>query len=221
MLPFEKNNERKWQCFVCGRQYLNFIDFKNHIIEQHEEGREYVLCPVGRCGVPVRDVASHCKVLHPNEKIPKKGPMRAMIWKDLSSKGKTRTRKPTFRKGYIVSIKNNGKQMKYRSGLECDFYECLEIIPEITAYDAEPIKGGIPYLFDGESHNYHPDLSIHFADGSVEIWEIKPSDQTSLPVNDAKWRAAEQFCFTRGWKFLVVCEQHLQKLKKRVKQLQS
>ena len=214
-LPFEKNNNvRKWQCFVCGQVHGDFESFKEHILEKHEQGREYVLCPISRCGAPVRDVRAHVKARHPTEKCPSTGQMKAIIWKDVTSTGKPKTRKPSFREGSIVSIKNGGKEMHYRSGLECEIYECLEGISAVVKYDVEPFKGGIPYLFDGKPHKYFPDLSIQFNDGRVEIWEIKPASQTDLPVNEAKWKAATSYCNSRGWEFIVITEVGLGKLRK-------
>jgi hypothetical protein len=210
---FKDNGKRKWQCFVCGREHEDFETFCAHIKDNHEEGREYVICPLGRCGVPVRDINLHFKAKHPKDAIPKHhGPNRALIWKD--SRNPKKTRKPAFREGHFVSLKNNGKEFFYRSGYECEVLECLELIPEIIAYDVEPLKTGIPYLFKGEQHHYFPDISLQFADGHVEIWEIKPAKQTLLEVNNAKWQAAEIYCQARGWKFVVITEVGIGKLKK-------
>jgi len=221
MWGFGKNNERKWQCFCCGMQFTAADEFKNHVIEKHDEGRDYIICPLKRCSFPVRCLRSHFKAKHKGDEIPKKGQMKAMIWKDHKNpnerKGKVKTRKPKFREGYMTSLKNN-KEIHYRSGTECQVYECLEAIPEVVKYDAEPIK--IPYLFDGEKHNYFPDLSVFFSNGKIEIWEVKPQDQTWLPVNKAKWEAAKHFCETRGWKFIVITEMELEKLKKKIRNSQ-
>lgn len=217
-LPFEQEdkNARKWQCFVCGRAYPNFDDFKAHILEKHEQGREFVICPLERCGAPVRDVKMHFKAKHPTEKCPGSGQMKAIIWKDFSTTGKKKTRKPTFRDGSMFSNKN-GIEMKYRSGLECEFYELLEAIPSVMKYSVEPFA--IPYLFNGEQHKYHPDLIIHFSNGETEVWEIKPASQTSLPINEAKWRSANQFCEARGITFVVQTEVALGKLRKLAQRL--
>lgn len=218
-LPFAKdNNLRKWQCFVCGKQYTDFDTFKKHIIESHEAGREYIICPLERCGAPVRDMKMHFRAKHPTEAPPSTGMMKAMIWKDQTGTGKVKTRKPSFREGYFVSNKNHGKEMHYRSGMECQIYECLENIPEVISYHVEPFKGGIAYVApDGRQHQYFPDLSIQFSDGHLEIWEIKPASQTSLEVNEAKWSAANAFCTARGWEFIVITEVGLGKLKRRAK----
>jgi TnsA endonuclease N terminal len=210
------NGKRKWQCFVCGKEYEVFEDFCSHIKESHEEGREYIICPLARCGTPIRDMNLHFKAKHPQDVIPKyHGPSRAIVWKD--QKKNKRDKKVDFRKGHFVSAKNNGKEFYYRSGYECEVLECLERIPEVIAYDVEPFKTGIPYLFKGEQHHYFPDLSLQFADGHIEIWEIKPASQTLLEVNNAKWQAANVYCTARDWKFIVITEVGIGKLKSLVR----
>jgi hypothetical protein len=222
-LPFARDNgKRKYQCFVCGQNFELFDAYKNHIIQTHDEGREYVICPLDRCGAPVRDLRSHYKAKHPSEKsIPTTGQMKAMVWKDQSNKkdGKLKQRKPKFREGYLVSTKNCGKEMHYRSGWECDVYECLEALPEVISYDVEPFK--VNYTFNGEHHEYNPDLKILFDDGHVEIWEIKPANQTHLPRNNAKWAACNQHCQARGYSFMVLTEVGMGKLKQKIKNLNS
>jgi hypothetical protein len=214
-----KDEKRKWQCFICGKEHTEYEEFKKHITENHEEGQEYIICPLARCGAPVRDIPLHMRVKHNGESVKNyHGPLRAIIWKDQRGpKGKKKTRKPTFREGHFISLKNSGKEFFYRSSYECTVLECLELIPEVIAYDVEPIKGGIPYLFEGEQHLYHPDISIKFADGHIEIWEIKPSNQTTLPKNLAKWVSAENFCKARDWQFVVITEQGINKLKKKTR----
>lgn len=188
-----------------------------HITNNHEEGRHYVICPLVRCGAPVRDMRLHFKAKHKGEDIPKTGQMKAIIWKDQSNRkdGKLKQRKSKFREGYLISTKNGGKEMHYRSGMECDVYEYLEAIPEVISYDVEPFK--VQYTFGGEVRNYNPDLSILFDDGHVEIWEIKPSNQTHLPINSAKWTACELHCQSRGFKFMVLTEVGMGKLKQKIK----
>jgi len=220
-LPFPNDKDvRKWQCFVCGRVYTEFEEYKTHILETHEEGREYVVCPLARCGAPVRDLRLHFKARHPSEKgIPKVGQMKALIWKDqtLKKDGKLKQRKPKFREGYLVSVKNGGKEMHYRSGYECEVYECLEAMPNVIQYDVEPFK--VQYFFEGETHEYNPDLSILYDDGRIEVWEIKPANQTHLPRNNAKWAACNQYCQQRGWEFIVMTEVGIGKLKKQTHQM--
>lgn len=217
-LPFVKDDGlRKYQCFVCGHTTSDFEEYKTHIVEKHEEGQDYVLCPLARCRCPVRCVRTHIKAKHPHEtNIKMTGQMKAMIWKDQSARGgKLKTKKPRFREGYMVSTKNGGKEMHYRSGMECDVYECLESLPEVIGYEVEPFK--VQYSFQGEIHEYNPDLKVLFEDGRIEIWEIKPANQTSLPRNSAKWTACNQYCQQRGFGFMVLTEVGMGKLKQRIR----
>ena len=216
-LPFDdpNKNKRQYQCFVCGVKFTDFSEFKEHIIEKHEEGREYLLCPLPYCGAPVRDMKMHFKAKHASTPLPKMQ-LRAMIWKDITPKGKAKTRKPKFREGWYESTKMQ-KRLHYRSGYECAVYECLDLLPEVVAFGEEPFK--IPYIWKGEEHTYTPDLVINFVDGHKEVWEIKPANQTTLDQNRAKWAAAETMCQSRGWQFVVYTEKGINQLKKKVRML--
>lgn len=211
---FVPNNQRKFQCFICGIQYTEFSEFKEHIVEKHEEGRDYVLCPLERCKAPVRDVRTHFKAKHPYEKVPPKGQLKAIIWRDIKDNGKIKKRKPKFREGYYESTKMN-KSFYYRSGWECTVYELLDSWNQVIAYEVEPFE--IPYIHEGNAHMYKPDLFIAFLNGKKEIWEIKPSNQTSLKKNQDKWFSAKRACEVRGWGFEVINEIMIEKLKKAVK----
>lgn len=215
--PFQKQDiKRSYQCFVCGVRFTDYQEYSDHILKNHEEGREFVVCPLARCKAPVRDIRLHFQSKHKGENVPKFGQMKATIWKDVNPKtGKISQRKPKFREGYFVSNKNQ-KEMHYRSGYECEVYECLEALPEIIKYDVEPFK--VDYIFEGDRHEYNPDLSIFFNDGRVEIWEIKPANQTQLPKNQAKWAACQSYCEARGWSFMVMTEVGIGKLKKAAKE---
>jgi len=215
-LPFQilDKNKKKYQCFCCATEFTEFEAFKTHITEEHEEGRDYVLCPLQRCQAPVRCLKTHFKVKHPREKMPPVKQTKAIIWKDMHGK-KLKHRRPNFIDGDFVSQKMNGKEIHYRSGYERQVYECLEQLPDIVAYDTETLE--IPYYLKGERHNYIPDLQIIFADGHIELWEIKPASQTSSPKNTAKRAAAIEYCAIRGWKFQTITEKGIEMLKNRVR----
>lgn len=216
-LPFESESDRgkrKYQCFVCGVMFTEFAEFTEHILEKHEEGSDYVLCPLERCKTPVRDVPLHFKVYHKSEKIPQKGMMRATVWRDISPKGNIKRKKNKFREGYFESTKMQ-KTFHYDSGWEATVFELLDSWHEVIAYEKEPFK--IPYIHEGQCHNYLPDLFIAFLDGRKEIWEVKPSSQTAMQKNQDKWFAARKACEARGWGFEVITEIMIEKLKKTVK----
>jgi len=210
----EDKNKKKYQCFVCGVQFTIFDEFTAHILEKHEEGRDYIKCPLKRCSCPVRDVRAHMKARHPTEKIPQTGQLKSLIWRDISPQGKVKTKKPKFREGYYESTKM-GKAMYYRSGWEATVFELLDTWNEVVAFEAEPFE--IPYIHDGNCHNYKPDIFVAFLDGHKEIWEVKPSSQTHLEKNQDKWFSAKRACEARDWGFEVITEQVIEKLKKTVK----
>ncbi len=215
---FEKqSSNRKYHCFVCGMAYETVEDFNNHIIANHEEGREYIKCPVCECAV--RDLKCHFKVKHPFRQIPKNIQTRVPIWKDFKfgrdgSVKEKKTRKPSFRQG-TFSSKKCGRDFEYKSGLECDFFECLEADNDVLAFAYEGMK--IPYFYQGEWHNYIPDIKVMYIDGTIEIWEIKPASQTTYEQNQAKWAAAHNYFFNHGHKFIVQTEMALNTLKSKIK----
>ena len=206
---------RKFQCFICGELYESFEEFKEHIKSSHTEGTDYVLCPLGRCGAPVRDLRAHFKAKHPADKIPKEKLMRATIWRDFSPTGKKKgqSKKPKFREGYFASMKM-GKKLHYRSGYECTIYECLDAWDQVTGFAVEPFE--IPYVHLNEVHKYIPDLFVTFSDGHHEVWEIKPANQTELQKNLDKWESAKRACKARGWSWKVQTEAEISALKKLV-----
>jgi hypothetical protein len=209
---------RKWQCFVCGEQHPSYEEYKTHILDTHEEGREYIKCPT--CEAPVRDMGMHFAVKHPNRVCPKGTQMKVTIWYDFTKDGKKKARKPKFRDGYFVSEKN-GTELHYRSGYECEVYELLEQDKEVASYEAEPFK--VPYYWinpagQGEWLNYIPDLRVNYSDGRVQIMEIKPANQTGLDKNKAKWAAMNDYAKKFGWEFTVITEVGIGKMKTKVKQ---
>ena len=207
------NNKRSWMCFVCGRKYSEYEEYKTHIITEHDEGREYLKCPA--CDAPVRDMRAHYRVKHPKRVLPKDQQMRVVVWNDFSPNGiKKKTRKPNIRTGYFPSEKN-GMDLYYRSGLEADFYKCLEEDNSVKSFRVEPFK--VPYYWQGKWHDYTPDIYVEYSDGDKEIWEVKPSSRTDDDQNKAKWASAKSATENVGWKFVVMTEVVLDKYKAELK----
>lgn len=212
-----KEKSRKWQCFVCGHQFPEYETYKTHIMDKHEEGREYIKCPAEGCGAPVRDLRAHWRVKHPKRIMPNNCQLKVPVFYDFSPGGK-RKAKTKVRTGHFSS-KKNGKDLYYRSGLEADFYDCLERDADVKKFEAEAVK--VPYYWQGKWHDYITDLLIEFADGSKEIWEIKPSQQTDYEQNKAKWTCANTYCENVGMKFVVQTEKVLEKYKIKIKKQES
>ena len=214
-LPFENNNLRKYQCFCCGLEFTDYEEFKNHIIENHDEGREFIICPLDHCKAPVRDLRMHFKSKHPSFNFNNiKGQHKAMIWHDFSNKGKKKTKKPNFKQGKYQSIKT-GKILPYRSGMEERVYKLLDKHEDVVSFDYEPFE--VSYIHKGQAHKYIPDIFVTFFDGHRELWEVKPSSQTHLEVNKNKWFAANEACKIRGWDFEVYTEKKIEQLEKKIK----
>ncbi len=205
---------------MCGKNYESYEPYKDHILLEHDEGREYIKCP--DCEAPVRDLKLHYAQKHPNRTMPKNVLTRVAVWHDFKTgkegQQKRTTQRPKFRQGTFVSQKCGGVDFEYKSGMECEFYECLEQDLDVISWVYEPFK--VPYFHQGAWHNYKPDIRVNFADGTTEIWEIKPANQTQFEVNKAKWAAAHNFCENLGWEFVVLTEVGLGKLKVKLRRQQ-
>lgn len=209
MIDFE-NSTRKYQCFVCGQLFDTHPEFSEHLIEEHEEGREWVRCPLTHCQCPVRDLRAHFEAKHPSMPIPKNCQLRASVWYDQL--GKSRKKKFSFAEGNFISEKNGGKSMHYRSGWELEIYKILEQMGTVHSYQVEPFK--IDYFFRGKARTYIPDLLIHYVDNTQELWECKPRNQLRVPQVKAKKAAAEEFCTIRGISYKMITETEIKKMKK-------
>lgn len=208
-------NSRSWLCFVCGQKHEDYDTYKSHILEKHVEGREYLKCPA--CDAPVRNMKTHYKVKHPARVFPSGIQHRVTVWYDIKQTKdgkKARAKKPSFRSGEFTSRKC-GRDFHYRSGLEEEFYNLLEEDHDVENWAAEPFK--IPYFWNGAWHDYIPDIRINYIDGSTQIWEIKPANQTQLEQNKCKWAAANNYTSNIGWDFVVMTEVGLGKFKTKIR----
>jgi len=135
--------------------------------------------------------------------------------------------KPKNPKKYAGDVNN----IVYRSRWELVLMRYLDSHPNVLQWGSEEII--IPYLspIDGRMHRYFPDFIIKQinTEGRKEIIliEVKPKAQTRPPekktkttkryieevktwgVNEAKWKAANEFCKDRGWRFSIMTEDHL------------
>ncbi len=111
----------------------------------------------------------------------------------------------------------------------------LDEHPDVLEWSSEEII--IPYRspIDRKLHRYYPDFLVkkRNRNGVVEtvLIEVKPLAQTQPPtlmetknnkptrryikevmtwgVNSAKWKAAEEYCKDRKWKFVIITEREL------------
>ena len=129
--------------------------------------------------------------------------------------------------------KGNVKNIIYRSMWERRFMKYCDTNPSITAWASEELI--IPYLspIDKKMHKYYPDFIVKLLDKDnitkTMVIEVKPKKETVPPkkknkktfkyleevrvwgVNDAKWKAAKEFCANKGWHFKILTEDQLVK----------
>ena len=138
--------------------------------------------------------------------------------------------KGKFRPQNREKYKGNASNIVYRSGWELDFMKYLDRQPRVLQWNSEEII--IPYKspIDGKWHRYYPEFWVKTSN-SESIIEIKPKKQTKPPkenpkhrrrylrevktfvVNEAKWKAAEEFCENKGLQWQIMTEDTLRNTK--------
>jgi hypothetical protein len=135
--------------------------------------------------------------------------------------------KPSNPQKYIGDYKN----IIYRSSWEARVMTWLDKNPSIVSWSSEEVV--VPYIspVDGRWHRYFPDFVVKVKDknGTLKtmMLEVKPKKQTQEPiiqrrvtkryitevttwgVNQAKWKAATEYCLDRNWEFKLITEDHL------------
>ena len=137
------------------------------------------------------------------------------------------TFRPTNPQKYMGDYKN----IIYRSSWECRVMNWLDKNPNIVSWASEEMT--VPYKspVDGKFHRYFPDflVKVRTKDGKFKtvMIEVKPKYQTKEPqpkkritkqyinevttwgVNQAKWKAATEYCLDKGWTFQIITEDDL------------
>lgn len=132
-----------------------------------------------------------------------------------------------------LKYKGNPTNIIYRSFWEFKLMKYLDAHPEVLSWASE--EHIIPYRspIDNKFHRYFPDFWVKKLNNGIEeicLIEVKPLEQTKAPkrfegkgkptrrylqevmtygVNAAKWKAAEEYCLDRGWKFYIMTEKEL------------
>jgi hypothetical protein len=142
-----------------------------------------------------------------------------------------KTYKGSFKPRNPLKYKGDPTKIIYRSRWEAKFMKYLDDHPDVLWWASEEVI--VPYRspVDGKMHRYFPDFILRKKnrDGMLEtvMVEIKPMDQTKEPVkkktinkayinevmtwgvNQAKWKAAREYCSDRKWKFQIITEKEL------------
>lgn len=141
------------------------------------------------------------------------------------------TYKGRFKPQNPEKYKGDPSNIIYRSGWEFRFMRYVDKHPRVIEWSSEEIV--IPYRspIDGRVHRYFPDFLVKLINKQSKketiLVEIKPDYQTRPPqkqsrvtkkylnevktwgINEAKWKAAQEYCDDRGWKFEIFTEHHL------------
>lgn len=143
--------------------------------------------------------------------------------------------KATYKGRYRVSnpfkYKGDIQEVIYRSSWELKFMKWCDLNPSVLEWGSEITV--IPYKspVDNKVHRYFVDfyVRVRSRDGVITKYlvEIKPERFTRPPekpkrqtkkfidevflygTNQAKWKAADEYCLNRGMKFLVLTERDL------------
>lgn len=142
-----------------------------------------------------------------------------------------KTHKGFFKPRNPSKYKGDPTRIIYRSLWEAKFMKYLDDHQDVIWWASEEVV--VPYRspVDGKIHRYFPDFLLRKKnrDGIIEtvMVEIKPLDQTKEPikrktinkayinevmtwgVNQAKWKAAREYCDDRRWKFMIITEKEL------------
>ena len=136
-----------------------------------------------------------------------------------------------FRPKFPEKYKGDCTNIIYRSSWERRCMVYFDQNPNVLEWQSEEFF--IPYKspIDGRFHRYFPDFKIKVKtkSGLIEtvLIEVKPYNQTRQPevqkritkkylnevrtygINIGKWKAAENYCKDRGWKFQILTEHEL------------
>ena len=133
---------------------------------------------------------------------------------------------------YPKKYKGDPTNIVYRSLWERKFMNYCDLTESVSEWQSEEFW--IPYRspIDNRTHRYFPDFYIKYKDSSGKrrsvVIEVKPKSQTKMPpqnpkkrtkswaysvktyaVNQAKWKAAKEFCKDRNIEFKIMTEHEL------------
>ena len=143
------------------------------------------------------------------------------------------TYKGFFKPSNPQKYKGNPANIIYRSRWELLVMDRFDKDPNVLWWGSEETI--VPYRspIDGRLHRYFVDFTVKFktTDGKTKtaLIEVKPLAQTKPPViqeskkktkkyisevmtwgvNEAKWKAAKEYCEDRGMDFIILTEKEL------------
>jgi hypothetical protein len=144
-----------------------------------------------------------------------------------------KTYKGYFKPKYPQKYRGDSRNIIYRSRWELKLMNDLDNHPGVISWSSEEVV--IPYRspIDGRVHRYFVDFLVTTINKQgikeTSLIEVKPAAQTRQPVlkegktksrqyiqevmtwgvNEAKWKAAIEYCKDRGWAFKIFTEKEL------------
>ena len=139
--------------------------------------------------------------------------------------------KSKYKPSYPDKYQGDSSNIICRSSWERKFCRYCDLNENIIQWCSEELI--IPYIspVDKRVHRYYPDFIIRVKESTGQIKtyviEVKPKRQTQPPkkksrvtksyiyecktyaVNQAKWKAATEFCMDQGWEFMLITEKEL------------
>lgn len=136
-----------------------------------------------------------------------------------------------FRPTNPHKYKGDPNNIIYRSSYELEFMKWCDRSENVLQYSSEEFF--IPYVspIDNRVHRYFPDFLIKIKENTGEIKtyviEVKPKKQLTEPkvpkrkskswlyemnmynINQAKWKAAKEFCDDRRMSFKIITEDNI------------
>ena len=137
-----------------------------------------------------------------------------------------------YRPRYPKKYRGDPTKIVYRSLWEKKFMNYCDITESVNEWQSEEFF--IPYRspLDNRMHRYFPDFLIKYQDNNgrkrIMVVEIKPKKETKMPttnpkkrtkswaysvktyaINQAKWKAAREYCRDRDYEFKIMTEDDL------------
>ena len=139
--------------------------------------------------------------------------------------------KSKYKRSFAQKYKGNPNNIICRSSWERKFCRWCDLNENVLQWGSEEFY--IPYIspVDNRVHKYFPDfiIKVKESNGQIKTYviEVKPKKQTKPPtkksrvtksylyevktyaVNEAKWKAAKEFCDDRLIEFKIITEDEL------------
>jgi len=139
--------------------------------------------------------------------------------------------KSKYKPSYPEKYQGNPNNIICRSSWERKMCRWCDLNKNIISWASEEFS--IPYVspVDNRVHRYYPDylIKVKESTGKIKTYviEVKPKKQTTPPkkqkrqtksylyecqmyaVNQAKWKAAKEFCLDNGVEFKIITENEL------------